>query len=183
MSIKKNRFEVLINPTEEQVFEREPLMKFSFYLNSRHMVLISTLDEITENLDNGFSGFPSGVIDGSSIGHASSLMWYWTLRAYEVIRTISQAKDCFSSKFIEDVNDLKRDLSKARMPSAKMEKRGKREPVISTRSPDGWDYENKDLLIGDPYDYISARKLLQKYDEIMTNLKPSDVLKRHEESY
>jgi len=181
--MKKNRFECLVNPTEEQVFEREPLMKFSFYLNSRHGILLSTLDEIIENLNIGFSGNSSGILNTEPIGHASTLVWYWTLGAYEVIRTISQAKDCFSGKFIESINDLKRDLSNARMPSAKMEKRGKKEPVISTRSPDGWDYENKDLLIGDPDDCISARKLLQKYDEIMSNMNPEDVLKRHEESY
>jgi len=31
----KKRFEPLINPTEEEMFEREPLMAFSFYLSGQ----------------------------------------------------------------------------------------------------------------------------------------------------
>ena len=58
-----------------------------------------------------------------------------------------------------------------------------REPVISSRSPDWWDIPNKDLLIGDPDNPISARELLKDYDKLMTKMKPSDILKRHEESY
>jgi len=182
MDAQKKRFsEVLYNPTEEEMYDREPLMAFSFYLSGRNNLLLATLDEIIENLDNGFSA--EVINQGGAIQKASDLMWFWTLGAYEVIRTISQAKDCFSDRFSKRIIDLKKDLSIARMPSAKMEKRGFRQAVNSNRSPDGWNIEGKDLLIGDPDDFLSARNLLQKYDEVMSSLKREDVIKCHEESY
>lgn len=70
------------------------------------------------------------------------------------------------------------------MPSAKMEKRGKNIPVTSNRSPNGFDLKKKDLLIGDPDDdLLSARKILQQYDEVMGSINRKDILKHHEESY
>ncbi len=95
-------------------------------------------------------------------------MWFWTLGAYEVVRTMCQAKICFSENFYEKILELKNDLAKARMPRAKMEKKGKKNmPVSSNRSPDGWDNTNKDLLIGDPEDPISGRMLLEKNENIL----------------
>lgn len=180
---KKRRFnKVLINPTEEEMFENDPLMAFSWYLSGRNNLLLSTLDEIIENLDKGFT--VDRINQSGLIQKASSQMWFWTLGAYEVIRTISQAKVCFSDDFNVKVADLKRELGKVRIPNAKMEKKGKNIPVTSNRSPDGWDFENKDLLIGDPeHNFLSARNLLQQYDDVMGNIRCEDVLKHHEESY
>ncbi|MDL5502258.1 MAG: hypothetical protein QSU88_03485 [Candidatus Methanoperedens sp.] len=50
-------------------------------------------------------------------------MWFWTLGAYEVIRTMWQAEDCFSENFFKKFSELKNDLAKVRMPSSKMEKK------------------------------------------------------------
>ena len=110
-------------------------MAFSFYLSGRNNVLLCTSQEIVKFLDTGFS---RSTIKAGPIDQASMLMWYWTLGAYEVVRTISQSKQCFSETFNDKIADLKRQLSKARMPNAKMEKQGKKVPVNSNRSPDGW---------------------------------------------
>ncbi len=162
------------------MFEREPLMAFSFYLSGRNNVLLSISDEIIDNLDNGFLG---QTIKSDLIGNASTSLWLWTLGAYEVVRTISQAKECFSDSFNQKIADLKKELAKARMPSAKMEKQGQKIPVNSNRSPDGWNIENKDLLTGDPEDPVSGRQLIKTYDETMSSLTIKDVLKHHRDSY
>ena len=130
----------LVNPTEEERLLQEPLIAFSYYLSDRNNVLLSISDEIIENLDKGFTNNHTGLI-----GHASTLMWFWTLGAYEVIRTMCQAKICFSESFYNKISELKNDLAKARMPSAKMEKKGKKMPVGSNRSPDGWDIPNMSI--------------------------------------
>jgi hypothetical protein len=67
---------VLINPTWEQIVERDPLMAFSHYLTGRVYVLLTIADEIKENLDQGFSG---QTVDGCRISRAESLMWLWVL--------------------------------------------------------------------------------------------------------
>ena len=84
----RNRLkEVLINPTWEQVIEREPLIAFSFYRSGRTNVLLDIADEIVERRDQGFlspardSGLPS--VDGVRLDHADRLMWLWTLAALE----------------------------------------------------------------------------------------------------
>jgi len=177
---KRINKECLINPTEDEILDREPLLAFSFYLSGRNNVLLSISDEIIENLDKGFL---DTSIQTDLIGHASTLMWLWTLGAYEVVRTMSQAKGCFSESFNKKLSKLKKELAKARMPSAKMEKQGKKIPVNSNRSPDGWDIEKKDLLIGDPEEPISGRLMLESYDEIMSSLTIKEVIKHHQESY
>ena len=102
----------LFNPTEEQLLEREPLLVFSFYLSGRVLVLCDLADEIVANLDQGFSAEP---IDGGVIGRADMLMWFWLLGAYEVVRTMHQAKQCFSERLAADLQDLKKQLAHARM--------------------------------------------------------------------
>ncbi len=58
-------------------------------------MLLAVADEIVENLDLGFA---SDCIDGGRVARAESLMWLWVLGAYEVVRTICQAKDCFTQQ-------------------------------------------------------------------------------------
>lgn len=80
--------ETLINPTWEQIVERDPLIAFSFYLSGRKNVLFTIADEIIENLDQGFA---ETVVDGGRLERAESLMWLWTFGAYEVVRTMCQS--------------------------------------------------------------------------------------------
>jgi hypothetical protein len=173
--------DVLINPTWEQTVEQDPTIAFSFYLSGRKNVLLAIADEITENLDQGFSGT---VVDGSRVERAESLMWLWTLGAYEVVRTMCQAKSCFSESALDGLTQLKKTLSTIRMPAAKMEKPGKKAPVTSNRSPSGWDVSNRDLLVNDPLaPDVSARFVLKEFGRVFSSITKDDVLGSHEESY
>ena len=172
--------ELLINPTEKELLEREPLMAFSFYLSGRHNVLLDIADEIVALLNQGFS---NGVIDSQIVCRADTLMWLWTLGAYEVVRTMSQSQECFTNDFLNRLKPLKNDLAIVRMPNSKMEKRRKAEPVTSNRSPFSFDFENKDILVGDPDTAISARHILNLYASVIATLSIDDVQKAHEESY
>jgi len=173
--------DVLINPTWEQILERDPTIAFSFYLSGRKNVLLTIAEEITENLDQAFSGT---VMDGGRLQCAESLMWLWTLGAYEVVRTMCQAKGCFSTKALERLTQLKKTLATVRMPAAKMEKPGRKAPVTSNRSPSGVDVPNKDLLVNDPSaPDVSARFVLKEFDRVVSSIAKGDVLGSHEASY
>jgi hypothetical protein len=100
--------QTLVNPTWAQIVEREPLIAFSHYLSGRVNVLCSFADEILENLDKGFSG---QCVDGGRIERAESLMWFWLLGAYEVVRTMHQAKRCFSDRLVDELSSLKKILA------------------------------------------------------------------------
>jgi len=171
---------VLINPTQDEELDREPLLAFSFYLCSRVIQLLLSAVEIFEDLDKGFG---ASSVDGMLIGRASTMMWLWTLGAYEVVRTMCQAKTCFSPKTFTQLQELKHLLASVRMPDAKMEKSGRRVPVNSNRSPDGWDFEKADLLLGDPESPVSARFLLSEFDRVMSNIKKTDVFAHHSTTY
>jgi hypothetical protein len=172
----------LVNPTWEQIVERDPLIAFSHYLSGWVHVLCSFADEIIENLDRGFSG---QCVDGGRVERAESLMWFWLLGAYEVVRTMHQAKEYFSERLVQDLSGLKKMLATVRMPAAKMEKAGKRAAVTSNRSPAGWDVENRDLLVNDLEESpdISARWLLLEFDRVFSSIAIGDVLAHHEEAY
>jgi len=179
----KERFkEPLINPTWDQVIERDPLMAFSHYLSGRVNVLLEIAEEIVSNLD---AGFEEKHVDTGKVSRAESLMWLWILGAYEVVRTMCQAKSCFSDRALAELRHLKKILSVVRMPAAKMEKPGKRKPVTSYRSPAGWDIKKRDLFVNDPEEQqdISARALLSEFERVLLGIGKQDVLARHEESY
>ncbi len=171
-----------INPTREEMIEREPLLVFSFYLSGRVNVLLGIADEIVEHLNQGMS---DEVIDGDRVGRASTLMWLWTLGAYEVVRTLCQASSCFSPSAQVKFQRLKKRLSVARIPAAKMEVPGKKIPVASNRSSDGWDFRNKDLFVGDPESPsdISVRLLIKEFSNVFATLSKDDVFSQHEDAY
>ncbi len=79
---KGRRIKCLVNPTEEEILAQEPLIAFSFYLSGRNNILLSVSDEIIEKFDKGFANDDCGL-DCGLIGHASTLMWFWTLGTYE----------------------------------------------------------------------------------------------------
>ncbi|WP_074766556.1 hypothetical protein [Magnetospirillum fulvum] len=178
---KRSR-ETLFNPTWEEMVESDPLLAFSFYLSGRVNVLLDLGDDIVALLDEGFA---ADCAYADKIERASTIMWLWTLGAFEVVRTICQASSCFSPSAQTKFKSLKKSLSMARMPAAKMEIPGKKAPVSSDRSPDGWDVDGKDLLVGDPMalPHISARTLLKEFGDVFASLSKADVLGRHENSY
>jgi hypothetical protein len=178
----RDRFKhIMLNPTWEETVEREPLIAFSHYLCGRVSVLVSVADEIVDNLDEGFG---VNFVDGGKVTRAETLMWLWVLGAYEVVRTMCQAKNCFSQTTVDQLQQLKKRLSIVRMPAAKMEKAGARVPVSSDRSPSGWDAAHKDLLVNDPDSAdVSARTLLADFDRVFSAIRPEDILARHGSAY
>lgn len=78
---KRKNSECLINPA------RESLLAFSFYLYERNKNVLQLSGEILRNLDIGFNDGKD--INSTIIGNASVSMWFWTLGAYEIVRTIS----------------------------------------------------------------------------------------------
>lgn len=166
--------------TVEQ-FEREnPLWRFSPYLFGRINVLMGIRIEILECLDRSFAG---SRVDFAQLARAEELAWLWTLGAYEVVRTMCQAKTCFSLRANNSLLELKRVIHMVRIPAAKMELPGKKAPVSSARSPVGVDERDKDILLGAPEQEISCRKILATFYEVISAISPEDVVSPHEASY
>jgi len=71
MKDRKN-IECLVNPTKEEVLEREPLLAFSFYLSEKNNILLYLSDEIIKNLDKGFGDRINTIL----IGDTSKWIWF-----------------------------------------------------------------------------------------------------------
>jgi hypothetical protein len=115
-------------------------------------------------------------------------MWLWTLGAYEVVRTMCQAPACFSPSSMRELSALKVELERVRVPNTKLEKlkydrRERSVPVPSERPPEIWVADGKDILVGDPADLVSARRLLALYERVLASLTSEDVQMRHEDAY
>lgn len=161
-------------------FEKaNPIWRFSPYLWGRVSVLRSLRATILQDLDKGFGD----VVNASLISDAEASLWLWLLGAYEMTRTMCQAKGCFSKQTADALQKLKHELAEARMPTAKMETPGRHRAVTSFRSPAGIDAKGKDFLVGDPNQPLSARGLLARFNDVISSIAPSDVLKPHESSY
>jgi hypothetical protein len=170
----------------EEFQNNNPLYKYSVYADGRVQILRNLSREILEELDKAFPenhiNFPKQQITISShLGRAEELSWLWVLGAYEVIRTMDEAKECFSDRACKSIKELKNELSQIRMPMAKMEERKikgvPKTSINSTGSPAGIDRANRDLLVGAPYDPKSLRKLLEHFYAFVSQLDGNDILK------
>ena len=168
------------NEAWEEFLRKQPLARFSYYLNGRVRVLNEVKKEIIENLDKAFV---DNAVFHEKISRAEMLFWLWSLGAYEVIRTMHQAKSCFSERVQNDLFELKKELAAVRIPNAKMEKVGKKVPVPSGRSASGINIERKDLLVGEPRDDISARDLILRISVFFSSISDTDIILAHEEAY
>ena len=163
-----------------------PLTRFSSYLSGRNDVLLAISAEIIAHLDA--CGPDEGAARSRSRARASDLMWLWTLGAYEVSRTMCQARACFSARSHRALSDLRLALERVRVPNTKMERlkydrKSPGVPVRSDRAPEVWADEHRDILIGDPADLVSARRLLAMYAQVLAALTAEDILMKHEDSY
>ena len=159
-----------------------PLHAFSPYLSGRNQQLLALAAEIVELLDL------CDDADRPERRRASDLMWLWTLGAYEVTRTICQAYDCFSPRFLALASVLKSELEHVRVPNTKLERvqydrKERPVPVSSDREADLWDPARRDLRVGDPNRTASSRDLLAAYAHTLGALQPGDVLQGHEASF
>lgn len=163
----------------DQLQDALPLSRFSFYLSGRESCVRGLGEEVLENLDCAFDE----VIYLERLTRAEMLFWFWLLGAYEVVRTMTHTEDCFAKHYVDLLKDLRKRLEYVRMPAAKMEPRRMPVPVNSNRSPAAINYEERDLLIGDPDgEPDSCRDLIRTFNEVIRQADSSTILKRHEDS-
>ena len=164
----------------EQMLRRKPLIAFSVYTDIQATILIDTANNIRAGLDDIFEG---DVIQVVKLNSAYGLFWLWLLGAYEVVRTMCQAENCFSQGLRERLESFKRRLADLRIPFAKQEYRGERVPIRGelsmTRHPSR---SEPDLVYRLGEDEYSARSLLYEFDTIFGEIGLDDILSEHRKS-
>ena len=158
-----------------QYVAERPLINFSVYTNPQIELLIKMESTINEMILNRRDAQVLNDIYGS--------FWLWTLGAYEVVRTMAQAKSCFTPEVHDRLIGYKRKLAKIRIPFAKQEYQGRNQPIFNEASMSGMDIETGDMSFTIEDVKYSSRALMKEFHDLMASITDSDIIKRHKDSY
>jgi hypothetical protein len=158
----------------DEMFRQAPLMSFSAYSHGQVQTLGRLSEEIVGLLDESIEG---QNIDGAGFQRIYGLFWLWVLGSYEVTRTMSEYKTCFSNRLNTEVALFKERVSVLRMPFAKLQFQGRdRRPINGEASIYGVDLQNKDLSFNVEGKVESVRALLAEFAFLTQRIEPADVL-------
>ncbi|MFL5329827.1 MAG: hypothetical protein ACJ8C4_13030 [Gemmataceae bacterium] len=175
------------NELIEDMLNKNPMSTFSVYTDIQSRAVRSLAHEILACFESGIvsdDGTGKGTVCGGDvINRGYGQFWLWVLGAYEIVRTMDQAKQCFSPRVAGELNVLKRRLAVIRMPFAKQELPGKSLPVRGEPSIYGIGDSPSDLRFNVEGQVISARDLIGEFLRVMGGITRADILADHRTSY
>ena len=164
----------------ERLYQEHPLTRVSVYSEIQVQIVRNLGEEILACLDASVS---NGTVDASGLNRAYGRFWLWCLGAYEIVRTMSQAKVCFSGALAVKIAAFKKRVSPLRIAFAKQELQGKRKPIEAGASIQGVDAPRKDMTYEVRGTILSARDLIAEFDALVGGITEADVLHDHRSSY
>jgi hypothetical protein len=164
----------------ERMLDEKPLIAFSVYTAGQVDVLNETAQTIVSTLESSIR--PDGI-DGLAFNRAYGLFWLWVLGAYEVARTMCQARECFSSPASRRICTLKRHIAKLRIPFAKQEYEGPKKPIQGEASVTGFNLPSRDFSFDVKGTRFSVRKTMDEFRAVIASIGRADVLRDHRSSY
>jgi hypothetical protein len=157
------------------MFRKSPLMAFSPLTQLQLQCLEEVAGEIEDLLAESMLD-PENA-NGNLISRSYSRMWLWLLGAYEVLRTMAEAKQCFSIQFHSRLLDEKRHFAEIRMPLAKQEYRGKKDSAWRDGFLIGIKLQTHDAFFAINGIEYSARDLIARFRTFISSIQPADVVK------
>lgn len=156
-----------------------PLLRFSVYTEIQKRAVIKAGHDVLESLDRGRD--QNGVLDGAHIEDAYGRFFLWLCAAFEIGRTMRDAKKCFSPRLRDEIIELMIPLEELRVPFAKqqMPAKGKvgRDVALQTEcSIVGFGASEPDLQFQVNDSMLSARALIEAFEKIFISIEPVDVL-------
>ncbi|TIM41074.1 MAG: hypothetical protein E5Y55_26235 [Mesorhizobium sp.] len=144
-----------------------PLLNFSIYTQSQADALLRMKGEIEAAMDGWgptISDFPR-VYD---------FFWFWSLGAYEVLRTMDQNAACFTPSVATKIRAMKQQLAVLRMPFAKQELKGKGGPIRGENSVTS--LKNKSFKFRVSGESFDARETMASVCELLASIRREDIL-------
>jgi hypothetical protein len=175
MSEFLRRFKMMSEDSPTAFLARYPLVRFSVYSQIQAQTLIDLSVEITGLMESSIKD--GQFVDGSNIQLIYGRFWLWVLGAYEVSRTMSEYKSCFSGALNRRVSAFKAQISILRMPFAKLQFKGSDMPINGEASISGIDIETKDFVfhVGDKR--FPMRWLMNEFVSLVASIRPEDVVR------
>lgn len=166
----------------KKLINENPLIKFSYYTHAQAQVIRSLGREISGILDTSIIQRSNGTthVEGMVFHEVWGKFWLWVIGAYEVVRTATQAKGCFTDELSGKFDLFKRKIAVLRIPFAKQEyAQGGCSPIQADASIAGVDGVNRDIRYIVKGTTFQARGLIVEFDYLISGITPDDVLQRH----
>lgn len=157
----------------QEIYEHDPLLRFSIYSAVQARTVRRLGQDLLSHLDRSLA--VPGQIEGPHEEFYGNL-WLWVLAAYEVVRTMAQARHCFSRDAHARILAYKRTLATLRIPFAKQEFAGSREVISGEASIYGFDFARRDVQFQVRGVALSVRDLITQFDDLIGSLTISDIL-------
>ena len=162
------------NAATEEYLVRYPLIAFSWLTHTQVVTVNSLGAKLLRKLSTMLR--EEGMVDGPSFVTVYGLFWGWVVAAFEVTRTMSGARACFSAPALAQLVVLKKQLVLLRAPFAKQELPGVRQRIRGETSVHGIHFCKRDLRFSVSGKTIFARDLILTFRRTMRGIKRHDVL-------
>lgn len=163
------------------LLKENPLLAFSPLTHVQVAALLTLGDEIRALISESIT--TPEIVDGATLNQAYARLWLWVLGAYEVMRTMAQAKVCLTEELAVLVNDEKRYLARLRMPLSKQEFAANKVPSGLAGLLSGVDTAAEDVSFTINGEVFSARSVIHRFESLVASIKLSDIRARHGDSY
>jgi hypothetical protein len=153
---------------------RNPLYVFSMYTGKQVEIVSELGAKIERLLDEAIT---ASAVDGTLFQQIYGDFWLWVLGAYEIVRTMSQAKVSFTPDTIGRINVYKRKLAALRIPFAKQEFARNGGPIGGEPSVYGIDTARKDFKYEVGGEVYTIRELISGFRTLVASIDASHVLR------
>lgn len=168
-----------------EAMKQSPLVQFSVYTHLQVEIVDDLGSQILEALDAMFTVTDAGQqqVDAQAFRRVYGMYWLWILGAYEVTRTMCQARTCFSEEARVELSAIKTSISGLRMAFAKQEIKGQKTAIGGEASVSRWDHARKDLGFHIDGGQVSMRETVEGFRKRMKSIKWDDVTNDHRSAY
>lgn len=171
----------------EEIYQKfisaNPLLRFSIYTQLQVSFLRSFGVEIVSHLDSFFLDKSCQEEEPKpyDFNEIWGKFWLWVLGSYEVVRTMSEAKNCFENSAMGRIDLLKKNLATLRIPFAKQEYKGKKNMKIQCEaSISSIDNINKDFIYSVNGQEFTIRNLIKEFNITIASISHETILNRIE---
>ncbi|MGF6936984.1 hypothetical protein OKW41_006146 [Paraburkholderia sp. UCT70] len=164
-------------PATEHPYQSCPLLGFSIYSVMQVRLLRKLGDQFVQSANQLMSKEPERLFDGEDHLNTYGQFWLWVLGAYEVTRTMKEARSCFSSGASARIAAFNQRLSKVRMPFAKQQHRGKKSMVAGEPAVNTFDFNRRDLVFRIENADFYAKDLVREFNELIDGVEAEDVIR------
>lgn len=164
-------------PTTEHPYRSCPSLGFSIYSVTQVRLLQKFGDQFVQSADQLMSKAPERLFDGEDHLDTYGQFWLWVLGAYEVTRTMKEARSCFSSGASARIAAFNQRLSKVRMPFAKQQHRGKKSMVAGEPAVNAFDFNRRDLVFRIENTDFYAKDFIRDFNDLIDGIEAEDVIR------